>query len=61
MPTGKVKDPEGHQSVSYDFGYIQREDKSSPKWEDKKHYGQEKVIPFLNRGSDGKRIFNKRR
>jgi hypothetical protein len=51
MPRGTVKDPTGHQSKDYDFGYIQR----MP--EDFDEYGklvwpdgsaQPKSIPFLN-------------
>jgi hypothetical protein len=49
MANGTVKDPEGHQSKPYDFGYIQRLDDDPPRWPD--HYIEDKkrAIPYLNR------------
>ena len=55
MARGTVKDPTGHQSKNYDFGYVQRE-AGAPEWPDN---GGPKVIPFLNRVDNGDRIYDK--
>jgi len=55
MARGTVKDPQGHQSRSYDFGYIQR--KGGDNWPDEQ--GRKKAIPFFNGKDHGKRIFPK--
>ena len=61
--SGKVKDPKGHQSGTYDFGYIQRVatrkgEAIELKWPDNSE--QTKSIPFLNKKKIGgrARIFN---
>jgi len=56
MARGKVKDPQGHQSVAYDFGYIQRvaettKEMKKLKWPDNSE--QTKSIPFLNKKKVG--------
>ena len=55
MARGTVKDPQGHQSRSYDFGYLQR--KGGDDWPDEA--GNKKVIPFFNGKDHNKRIFPK--
>ena len=65
MAKGTVKDPTGHQSKSYDFGYIQRtegfsldeETKEivSTLWEDDL---KPKVIPFYNPRIENGRLYN---
>ena len=55
MAKGTVKDPEGHQSNSYDFGYIKR--KGNYDWPDE--MGRKKVIPFFNGNDHENRIFPK--
>ena len=61
--SGKVKDPKGHQSGTYDFGYIQRVatkkgETQDLKWPDNSE--QTKSIPFLNKKKIGERarLFN---
>ena len=51
MPRGTVKDPTGHQSGPYDFGYIQRIPENFSQLEDLAWPGstQSRVIPFLNK------------
>ena len=56
MGKGSVKDPTGHQSNGYDFGYIQRiattkRESIKLKWPDKSE--QTKSIPFLNKKKIG--------
>jgi len=56
MSRGKVKDPQGHQSTAYDFGYIQRvaetvKEVKKLKWPDNSE--QTKSIPFLNKKKVG--------
>ena len=50
MPRGTVKDPTGHQSGPYDFGYIQRIPENFTQLEDLAWPGstQSRVIPFFN-------------
>jgi hypothetical protein len=43
MPRGTVKDPTGHQSSPYEFGFIKRNKLKWPK------LNRFKVIPYLNR------------
>ena len=56
MARGTVKDPTGHQSKSYDFGYIQRTEAFSQDPETMEVHStlwaddlKPKVIPFLNK------------
>ena len=56
MAKGRVKDPAGHQSGPYDFGYIQRiatnmKERNKLKWPDNSE--QTKSIPFLNKKKIG--------
>jgi len=55
MARGTVKDPQGHQSKSYDLGYLQRKGKNN--WPD--DMATKKVIPFFNGKDHTKRIFPK--
>ena len=54
MPTGRVKDPQGHQSGAYDFGYLERNDLGWPDANGQPTEGP-KVIPYLNVDKENKR------
>ena len=64
MASGKVKDPTGHQSGPYDFGYIKRLDNANwPEPDPKNDPGfdpeddpKKKVIPYLNRVSPNENL-----
>ena len=55
MAKGTVKDPTGHQSKDYDFGYIQRHDLGWPEQNGNPWHAKltPKAIPYLNKSDLG--------